>query len=148
MVRGRYLPSSVQTSSTAPSQSSRNGQQHRHAKPAVRKTGASTMEEQPIAYQQLLKLNAEADALDTEIKAAVGEMKAAVTDGDRAMYREVYNNLVADKRELSTMRAALTAQLAGGSHQAGGCHQAGGSHQAVATLTAIDTQDAEERLEQ
>ena len=66
------------------------------------------MEEQPIAYQQLLKLNAEADALDTEIKAAVGEMKAAVTDGDRAMYREVYNNLVADKRELSTMRASLT----------------------------------------
>ena len=31
-----------------------------------------------------------------------------MAEGDRAMHREVYNNLVADERELSTMRASLT----------------------------------------
>ena len=41
-------------------------------------------------YQQLLRLYVEASVLDAAIKAAVGEMKAAAAEGDRAMYREVW----------------------------------------------------------
>ena len=73
------------------------------------------MEEQPIVHQQLLRLNAEAAALDSKMEAAVGEMKAATADGDRALHTKIYDNLVADKRELNAMRATLTTQLAGGS---------------------------------
>ena len=71
---------------------------------------ARLMEEQQL---QQLRLNAEAAALGTEIKAAVAKMEAATVEGDRAMYTKIYDNLVADKRELNVMRAALTSQLAG-----------------------------------
>ena len=57
------------------------------------------MEEQPIIHQQLRRLNAESAALDIKIEAAVGEMKAATIEGDRAMYREVYNSLVAREKD-------------------------------------------------
>ena len=74
------------------------------------------MEERPLAHQQLLRLNDEAAALDTEVKAAVGEIKAAKAEGDEAgitLHRAIYDNLVARERELNAMRAALTTQLAG-----------------------------------
>ena len=64
-------------------------------------------------HQHLLRLSNEAAALDTEIKAVVGKMEAATAEADRAMYRVIYDNLVADKRELNAMRAALITQLAG-----------------------------------
>ena len=63
--------------------------------------------------QQMLRLNPEAAALDTKIEAAVVKMEAATAEGDRAMYAKIYDNLVADKRELNAMRSALTTQLAG-----------------------------------
>ena len=66
--------------------------------------------------KQLLRLSNEVSALDNRIEAAVGEIKASRAEGDDAgmtLYKEVYNNLVSDKRELNAMRAALTTQLAG-----------------------------------
>ena len=42
-----------------------------------------------MAYQQLLRLNAEAAALDTEIKAAVGKMKAAKAEGDSLAHKDL-----------------------------------------------------------
>ena len=66
-----------------------------------------------IMEEQLLRLNAEAAALGTEIKEAVGDMKAATSESDRAMHWEVYNSLVARERELNAMRTSLTTQLAG-----------------------------------
>ena len=52
----------------------------------------------------------------------MGDIKAAKAEGDEAgiaLHREVYKNLVADKRELNAMRSALTTQLAGRSVLAG-----------------------------
>ena len=64
--------------------------------------------------QQLLRLDAEATALDTKIEAAVAKMEAAATaEGDRPMFTKIYDNLVADKRHLNARRAVLEAQLAG-----------------------------------
>ena len=63
--------------------------------------------------EQLLRLNAEAASLDTEIKAAVAKMEAATSDGDRAMHTKIYDNLVTMAREVNAMRASLTTQLAG-----------------------------------
>ena len=77
------------------------------------------MEEQPLVHQHLLKLSGEAAALDTKVEAAVAKMEAATAEGDRAMYAKIYDNLVADKRELNAMRSALTTQLAGRSVLAG-----------------------------
>ena len=64
--------------------------------------------------QQLLRLDAEATALDTKIEAAVAKMEAAATaEGDRPMFTKIYDNLVADKRHLNARRAVLEAQLVG-----------------------------------
>ena len=52
-----------------------------------------------IMEEQLLRLNAEAAALGTEIKEAVGDMKAATSESDRAMHWEVYNSLVAREKD-------------------------------------------------
>ena len=71
------------------------------------------MEEHPLVHQYLLRLSDEAATLDTKIEAAVGEMKAAMAEGDRAMYTKIYDNLVAREKDLSGRRAALEAQLAG-----------------------------------
>ena len=43
----------------------------------------------------------------------MAKMEAAQVEGDRAMHEAIYKDLVAEKRELNAMRAALTAQLAG-----------------------------------
>ena len=64
--------------------------------------------------QQLLRLNIEASSLDAKIDAAVCRISEADTaEADRALFRDVYANLVGEKKELNAMRAALTTQLAG-----------------------------------
>ena len=76
------------------------------------------MEEQ--LQQQLLWLNDEAIAaaagLDARIEAAVGRIEAARAEADKEgveLYNKIYDNLVADKKDLNARRAALEAQLAG-----------------------------------
>ena len=71
------------------------------------------MEEHQTGHQQLLRLNSEVAALDTKVDAAKDAMVAATAE-DRAMYKAIYDNLVAEKTlVLETRRGVIEAQLAG-----------------------------------
>ena len=72
------------------------------------------MEVQP--HQRLLRLDDAAAALDARIEAAVGKIEAARAEAVKegvGLYKEIYDNLVAEKKDLNTRRAVLEAQLQG-----------------------------------
>ena len=77
------------------------------------------MEEQQF-LQHLLRLSEEAAAtaaaVDARIEAAVGKIEAARAEADKegvGLYSKIYDNLVADKRDLNARRATLEMQLTG-----------------------------------
>ena len=67
-------------------------------------------------HQRLLRLDDAAAALDARIEAAVGKIEAARAEAVKegvGLYKEIYDNLVAEKKDLNTRRAVLEAQLQG-----------------------------------
>ena len=76
------------------------------------------MADEPV-LQQLLRLNHEAATLAERVQTSVLKMEAARAEGDEkaaSMYRDIYDNQVAQERCLNARQAALEARLAGRLH--------------------------------